>query len=167
MTESKPLQFKRTANISTTTKPASSQKPVTQTKRSTRSAGKSVNELMDMWVQTFGEPAEVLQKLRDAGVDVPEPIVLKEPQITPNQKLYRYHTEIPKTADPKVAKLIRMWESLFVVDADGNVVTDGMGLAIQERVKQLETRQKEDIKRQWAIEAMKRNPRYKVLEAKK
>jgi hypothetical protein len=167
MTESKPIQFKRTSSLVTAPKSPSPQKPVAPAKQSTRSVGKSVNELMDMWVQTFGDPTVELQRLRDAGVNVPEPIILKQPPKNPNQKLYRYHTEIPKSADQKVAKLIRLWESLFVVDENGNVVTDGMGLAIQERVEQLNTLRKDDIKRQWQIEAMKRNPRYKLIENEK
>jgi hypothetical protein len=167
MRDTSPIQFKRgnTPVVSKSKTPAAKKEAAAPpSKPKTRGSVPSLPDLMRMWVANFGDPDEEVKRLKAAGAYVPEPIVVRDVPRDPNQKLYRYRSQLPEGINKKTANLIRMWEESFLVDENGKVVMDGISLAMQERTVEVEKQRQEDVKRQWQLEAMKRNPRYKFIE---
>jgi hypothetical protein len=122
--------------------------------RKTEREQQEYERLFKMWEDTFGKPEEVIQKLRETGVDIPEPIVV-DMSLDSSKQWYRYNTD---WADGQVGDLVKMWADSFPVDATGKPDLSGWSNAMKKRGDELAVKYAAEQKKQWEVENSKRKP---------
>lgn len=165
-----PPQFKpqQSSQASTQSNPrASTQSPqpvLTAEERSEQRkierAAAEAARLMQMWIDRFGDPDEMMQRLRDAGVVIDDGIKLDASPQPLDKPLYRYNTsDLSGRVDPSVERLINMYADAFPVDDKGRPYLGTLGDALSKRVEEKQRQSKEEQLEEWRRQAEVRKRR--------